>query len=102
MKVYDVWETTKNGEKLLETFIDYNNAFIFKREIKSKSAKSRILHIESVNKPMYLIYEINRIGDRNLIGEFVNYEQAKKFYDEMYNNLHLYNSYRIFEMVTTD
>lgn len=102
MKVYDVWETTASGEKLLETFIDYNNAFIFKREIKSKSAKSRILHIESTDKPMYLIYEINRVGDRNLIGEFVDYEQAKKFYDEMCNSQYVYNMYRIIKMVTKD
>jgi hypothetical protein len=102
MKVYDVWETTKSGEKLLETFIDYNNAFIFEREIKSKSAKSRILHIESANKPMYLIYEINRVGDRNLIGEFVDYEQAKKFYDEMCDSQYVYNMYRIITMITRD
>lgn len=40
MKVYDVLETTANGEKLLETFINYDNAFNFKREIKAQSAKA--------------------------------------------------------------
>lgn len=102
MKVYDVWETTESGEKLLETFIDYDNAFHFKRDIKSKSAKSRVLHIESADKPMFLIYEINRVGDRYLIGEFVDYEQAKKFYDKMCNSQYVYNMYRIIEMITRD